>query len=233
MPEHTSSVDMAYERVRDMAIDFVFKPGERLNETTLTTKLHVSRTPLREALNRLVAEGFLTSAKGQGFFCRSLRPEQVTELYQVRCALETEAVRRGVENASDRDIEAFCSYLDAIEDTYETCTDPTELVRMDEDYHLRMVALSGNGELLRMLKNVNERIRYVRLINLHELQKKRSQGAAQSDDDMPAHRVVAEAIRTRDAETAITALRRHIERRSEEVVELVQLAYSRLYVPTP
>ena len=87
MADQGSSVDRVYATLRDMAINFDFKPGERLNETALTSKLNVSRTPLREALNRLVAEGFLTLAKGQGFFCRPLSPEQILELYQLRLSL--------------------------------------------------------------------------------------------------------------------------------------------------
>ncbi len=91
MSKTEGSVERAYEALRKMAINFEFKPGERLNETALTKTLDVSRTPLREALNRLVAQGFLTFELGKGFFCRALSPEKVFELYQLRCALETEA----------------------------------------------------------------------------------------------------------------------------------------------
>ena len=55
-----------------MAAAFEFKPEERINESELSKKLGISRTPLREALNRLVAEGLLTAREGKGFFCRSL-----------------------------------------------------------------------------------------------------------------------------------------------------------------
>ncbi|MCT4609898.1 MAG: GntR family transcriptional regulator [Pelagimonas sp.] len=231
MADRQSSVDRVYETLRDMAINFDFKPGERLNETALTARLNVSRTPLREALNRLVAEGFLTLAKGQGFFCRPLSPEQILELYQVRCALESEAVRRGIEVASDVEISAFCDYLDQTESTYGTCTDLPDLLRMDEEFHTRMVALAGNTELSRMMNNVNERIRYVRLVNLRQL-REQGRAAVGGGANLSAHRVIAEAIRARDTEAAVKALRGHIERRSEQTVELVKLAYSQLYVPS-
>ncbi|MBI1495018.1 GntR family transcriptional regulator [Halocynthiibacter styelae] len=229
MTDKGSSVDRVYETLRDMAINFDFKPGERLNETHLTSKLNVSRTPLREALNRLVAEGFLTLAKGQGFFCRALSPEQILELYQLRCALETEALRIGISTAGDEDIAAFCAYLDETEKTYGTCEDLSELLNMDEEFHMRLAGLCGNGELCRTLKNVNERIRYVRLVNLRQL---RENGAQASENSyLSAHRVVADAVRARDTDKAVTALRAHIERRREQTIELVRLAYSQLYVP--
>ena len=231
MADQGSSVDRVYATLRDMAINFDFKPGERLNETALTSKLNVSRTPLREALNRLVAEGFLTLAKGQGFFCRPLSPEQILELYQLRCALETEALRHGVEVATDAEIAEFCAYLDAKETTYDSCDDLTELLKMDEEFHMRLAGLSGNNELCRMLKNVNERIRYVRLVNLRQL---RGMDCTEAGENtfLSAHRAIANAVQNRDTQTALTALRAHIERRSEQTIELVRLAYSQLYVPS-
>ncbi|HSG95230.1 MAG TPA: GntR family transcriptional regulator, partial [Afifellaceae bacterium] len=64
-----------------MAVEYRFKPGERLNESDLSKGLGVSRTPLREALNRLVAEGYLAFRPGQGFFCRGLSPSDLFDLY--------------------------------------------------------------------------------------------------------------------------------------------------------
>ena len=232
MTKRLSSVDRVYETLRDMAINFDFKPGERINESALTTKLGASRTPLREALNRLVAEGFLTLAKGQGFFCRSLEPDKILELYQARCAIETEGIIRGIENASDKDIADLCDYLDEFEQIYFKCTDLTELLHMDEEFHLRLASLSGNGELIRLLSNLNERIRYVRLINFRQIRDQLENKVEEDAYVLPAHRRIVNAIKERDTDAAVKALRNHIERRSEETVELVRLAYSQLYVPS-
>lgn len=231
MTNRLSSVDRVYETLRDMAINFDFKPGERINESALTTKLGASRTPLREALNRLVAEGFLTLAKGQGFFCRPLEPVKVLELYQARCAIETEGIIRGIENASEEKIAELCDYLDEFEKTYFTCTDLAEVLQQDEEFHLRLTALSGNGELVRLLSNLNERIRYVRLINFRQIREQMEDGV-DVDPSLPAHRKIVDAVKNRDTEIAVKALRNHIERRSEETIELVRLAYSQLYVPS-
>ena len=65
-----SIVDRVYEQLKAMAVSYEFKPGERLNEGELAKRLGVSRTPLREALNRLNTEGFLRFTPGKGFFCR-------------------------------------------------------------------------------------------------------------------------------------------------------------------
>lgn len=206
-----------------MAIRFAFKPGERINESALTRALDVSRTPLREALNRLVAEGFLTLRAGQGFFCRALDPQQVAELYQLRTALEVEALRIGL-RAEETALTALGTHLEQTEASYAACADVAGLVRMDEAFHLALAGLAGNGELLRMLTNVNERIRYVRMVNLRQLR-------SGTGEDLGAHRRITEAVLRRDAGAAEAALRGHIERRAEETHALVRLAYSQLYVP--
>ena len=75
-----SRAESLYLAVKDMAILFEFKPGERINEVGLARRLGASRTPLREALNRLVAEGFLVLKQDRGFFCRDLKPREMYEL---------------------------------------------------------------------------------------------------------------------------------------------------------
>lgn len=231
MSKSEGSVERAYEALRKMAISFEFKPGERLNESALTKTFDVSRTPLREALNRLVSEGFLTFELGKGFFCRPLSPEKILELYQLRCALETEALIRAIESAEDSEIEAVVSYLDEAEGDYSVCSDLNELLRMDEAFHIKLASLSGNNELIRLLCNVNERIRYVRIINLRLLRDRRDT-PDHNPSSLSQHRVILNAVRDRDVDAATKALRRHIERRSEQTVELVRVAYSQLYVPT-
>ena len=72
-----SIVDRVHRDLRNMAITFRFFPGERLNEAILAKELGVSRTPLREALNRLSAEGFLTFSVNQGFFQKPLDVKEI------------------------------------------------------------------------------------------------------------------------------------------------------------
>jgi len=230
MASQKSSVDRAYVRLHKMAVNFEFKPEERLNESSLAVKLGASRTPLREALNRLVAEGLLTLKNGRGFFCRSLSPARIHELYEARAAIETEALIRAIERASDQEIRVVLDYLNDTESTYDTCDSLPDLLEMDEEFHMRLAELSNNSELLRMLENINGRIRYVRLINL-QLIKSNTKGMVEQATKLSAHRIIIEAVAQRDLDTAVSALRKHIERRREETTEAVRIAYSQLYVP--
>lgn len=231
MVKKQSSVDKAYAQLREMAVSFEFKPEERLNESALSAKFGASRTPLREALNRLVAEGLLTFKNGSGFYCRALNPPRVMELYEARSAIESEVVIRAIERASDTEIQAVVRYIDETEPTYNSTSDLSLLLEMDEGFHLRLAELCNNGELVRLLQNINDRIRYVRLINLKILYAE-NQTVFDEGAKLSAHRIIIEAVARRDTDAAVAALRSHIERRRAETTEAVRVAYSELYVPS-
>ena len=226
--QKTSNVDRIIEKTREMAITFELKPGARINESALSKDLGASRTPLREALNRLVAEGFLTFQTGKGFFCRALDPKRIMDLYETRVAIEVEAVRLACARATDDELAVFRSYLDQSEPGYYQSTDIGELVQTDEDFHLYIARLSHNDELLRLLENLNGRIRYVRSIGLKTI---RTTPPEPPGARLSAHRRILDALIARDADAATTTMRAHIERRWEEATEAVRIAYSQIYVP--
>ena len=101
-PQETSThlSQRAYGRLREMAINYRFRPGERLNEGALAKDLQLSRTPLREAMHRLVSEGLLHLVSGRGFFARPLDVKEVCDLYEARLALETAIVRLACSRAT-------------------------------------------------------------------------------------------------------------------------------------
>ncbi|WP_240804484.1 GntR family transcriptional regulator [Qingshengfaniella alkalisoli] len=221
------SVDRVYRRVKEMAASYEFKPDERLNESALSAQLETSRTPLREALNRLVAEGFLKFHRGRGFFCRSLNPQEIMNLYEARAAIEAEAVRLAALRAEPEEVEDLSRFLEDTKPQYRPGASPVELVRVDETFHLGLAKLAKNAELVRLLENVNGRIHYVRLIDLRSLSER---GGAEAITIEP-HTCILEAVQRGDADRASREIRNHIERRLEEVTQNVRLAFSQLYAP--
>lgn len=218
-----SSVDSIYQRVRTMAAAFEFKPEERINESELSKTLGVSRTPLREALNRLVAEGLLTVQDGKGFFCRSLVPEQLVHLYELRQAIESETCLRAAERASDEQIHSVHEFLKSVAPVYDSKSSAQEIVRLDEEFHLRIAGLSGNGELVSALQNINERLRYVRWISMRK----------KADITHAAHLSILEFLAARDTDACVAQMRAHIAKSTEEARDTVRTAYSQIYVPGP
>lgn len=218
------TVSLLYAQLRNMAAAFIFKPGQRINESALSRDLGASRTPLREALNRLVSDGFVEFHPGQGFFCRDLSQSRVEHLYQARMAIECEAVRQAALHAKAEDLDALNAALDQTSDEYASCTDPIRLMELDEAFHMRLASLSGNGELLRMLATIYDKIRFVRTADLRRLQ-------AAGRTTTARHRMVLNVVRTGDGAAASEAMRNHIEDRARHASEAVRLAFADLYAP--
>lgn len=214
-----SNVDKAYGTLKDMLIAYRFKPGERVNEGELAKRLGVSRTPLREALNRLTSEGFLNFIGGRGFFCREFQPREIFELYQLRMVLEVAAARMACEVASEADLDDLSRFL------VETGPDDgrrssEELVALDEQFHVQLMGLSGNTEMANLLRNLNDRIRFFRWIEM-DSRRQRTQGE---------HRAVLDAIRRKDADAAAAAMSGHITHRLDEITGGIKEGISRIYL---
>lgn len=225
MEKNTGSVERTYHLLKEMAANYEFKPDSRLNETELAKRLQTSRTPLREALNRLVAEGFLTFRSGQGFFCRSLTSGEIMDLYEARAAIECEAARLAALRASPEEIAALDQFLFESKVDYQPETSPVDLVKLDEAFHLRLTGLSGNAEMVRMLENMNGRIHYIRLIDLKTLSEKNGAEVVTTEP----HMRILDAVKRRDPDGAEAEMRKHIERRLESITENVRHAFAQLY----
>lgn len=227
MTEDTGAVERAYRTLKEMAASFAFKPDERLNESAISVELSISRTPLREALNRLTAEGFLTFRRGQGFHCRSLNPAEMMDLYEARAAIEAEAARLAARRADAAGVAGLRDFLARSEASYTSGASPVELVRLDEAFHRRLALLSGNAELVRLLDNAAARIQYIRVIDLQLLSER---DGAEAITTRP-HARILEAVAAGDEDAAAREMRGHITRRLEEVTNNVRLAFSRIYAP--
>ncbi|QII85363.1 GntR family transcriptional regulator [Bordetella hinzii] len=97
---------MVYQKVRDAILNGVFRPGQMLRQDEVANRLGVSRSPLREALPRLEVDGIVVLHPRRGYAVASLDPEQITEVFDLRCLLETELARRAIGRRSEADIAA-------------------------------------------------------------------------------------------------------------------------------
>lgn len=214
-----SSVDRVYRALKDMAVSYRLKPDERINETALSRQLSASRTPLREALNRLVSEGLMTFKRGRGFFCRSLDTQEVMALYEARAAIEAETARLASQRISPQQAAALLEFLRS-QAPLEAENSPQEMVALDEQFHLMIAGIAGNTEMVRILKNINARIRFVRWMDMQE---RRPVTYAQ-------HQKIAAAIAEGDATKATEIMRAHIGGRAGQIIAAVKEGYARLYM---
>lgn len=155
--------DLVHRRLKTQLLIGDFPLNQRLGEERLAATLEVSRTPVREALQRLAAEGLVERHPEGGWQPAVPDVQRIRELYEVRRSLELSALRRPSEFGQLHDR----SILEPLRDdwramaTAEPAPDP-EFVLHDESFHVRLAEASGNATLAEFLSQINERIRVVR-----------------------------------------------------------------------
>jgi DNA-binding GntR family transcriptional regulator len=210
-----TSADRAYDHLREMVMTFRFLPEQKLNERALAAQLNASRTPLREALNRLVSEGLVTLTPSEGFACRPLDSKEIFDIYEMRAGIEAQAVRLATERAKDARIGDLESLLEAA-----TPNDRhAELVARDVEFHEAIAQLSGNREILRQLKIINTRVYFIRWIDRVN---------RQQETDL-AHLHIWQAMTKRDGQAAAALMYNHIHQRMEHIIDVVRAGFAYLY----
>lgn len=150
---------MVYDELKRRLLGGDFPIGRRLAEVALGEQLGVSRTPVREALTRLHAEGFVVRLPEGGFSPSAPDLHTIAELYVVRRGLELTALH----SEGGHDEAALATLRDDWLAIAPTSDGDPEFVLHDEDFHIRLAAAAGNGALVEMLTLVSERIRIVRI----------------------------------------------------------------------
>ncbi|MGA9872902.1 MAG: GntR family transcriptional regulator [Rhodococcus sp. (in: high G+C Gram-positive bacteria)] len=137
---------------------------ERLGEGRLAELYGVSRTPVREALARLEADGLVVRGD-DGLHPYRPRVEDLADLYELRRTLEMRGIVRALDDPTIRhDTAAVADELEVWLYARETPPDDTEIVAMDERFHTTLLAASGNAALAEALRTVNARVRPVRVL---------------------------------------------------------------------
>lgn len=213
----SSTSQRAYQMVRERLLRFAIFPKQRINEVALAGELGISRTPLREALNRLAAEGLLED-RGRGFAVPELNPELVRQQFEARQEIEAGLVHLVCERASDAELDALAEWcVDSAAESPDASVD--RLVELDIAFHESLASLSGNAVLRAMLANLNDRIHLVRWIAMD----------GRRDRTQSEHRAIVTALQARDAEGAATLMRQHILHRNDDILAAIKAAYGHIH----
>ncbi|GGH30098.1 transcriptional regulator, GntR family [Cribrihabitans marinus] len=198
MPRSQTNNKDAYHLILE-AIDMgIYKPGDRLVESDLAERFGVSRTPIREALQRLETQSLL-ERDGRSLIVASLDHNQMAELYVVRRELEGLAARLAARHATDEEVRVL---RDMVEADDALVDDPVALSRANRRFHEQIHLASHNRYLVQQLDLVH---RTMALMATTSLAAQGRGEIAQSE-----HRGIVEAISARDEEAAAEALRDHI-----------------------
>jgi DNA-binding GntR family transcriptional regulator len=199
-----------YQQIKHLILCNEVMPGQKLHHQELSERLGVSRTPVREALTRLVQEGYVSFLPNRGFTCKEIRMQEAEELYELREAVEAFAVEKAIENltapALDRLRKKIELYGKDVENRFTR-----ERLMYDQEVHLEIADLAGNETLKNTLHHLFERI----------VLKRRTDGLYDPARGVGAHQEhmrLLHAIEKRDSQQAVAIIRAHIQEGKKNVL---------------
>lgn len=191
-----------YSEIKNLILCNHVMPGQKLHHQQLSERLGVSRTPVREALTRLVQEGYVSFLPNRGFTCKEIGMQEAEELYELREALEAFAVEKAIAQLTDSALAQLRDKMDAYGKDVQNRFTRERLV-YDQDVHLQIAELAGNDTLKSTLSHVFERI----------VLKRRTDGLYDLARGVAAHQEhlrLLDAMERRDTAAAVSILRSHI-----------------------
>ncbi|MGH3166619.1 MAG: GntR family transcriptional regulator [Trebonia sp.] len=193
-----------YDAMAEMIASGSLKPGQHLVEADLADQLGVSRQPIREALQRLQADGWVELRPAYGAYVHTPTPEEVNQLLGVRSVLEAYSAHGAAQHATGAHI-ARLRELQAVGEAALATDDERALVSANADFHAFIVEISGNKVLAELISQVERRVRW------YYTPMARPRGK----DAWAEHANLIRAIAACDADEAQLLMRRHTERTAE------------------
>lgn len=211
------TVDDIIERVRNAILAGRIVPGQRLVANDLVEQLGVSRGSIREALQRLSAEGLIDITPNRGAMVRRLSREQVRDLFQIRINLEGLGARLAAEHIREADHrKQFLAVWDEVKpDGSERAW--SLFMRQNRLYHRTIVSIGGNKQLTQLIDNLQ-----LPIVMFQVGQSMQPENSARSHHD---HIQIAEAILAGDAQGAQAAMENHLKGSAEWILQLPNTAF--------
>jgi DNA-binding GntR family transcriptional regulator len=218
---HNSLHDEVAAQLRDRIFAGELMPGTFLDEARLAEELQISRTPLREALKVLSAEGLVRHEPRRGCFVNEVTEQDLDEIFPVLALLEGRCAREAAVNATDAD-------LQELEVLHDKLNRHAKARRINEYYaanfaiHEAIITLANNRWLALVIGDLRKIVKLARLQQLH--------APGRLDQSLSEHMAVFAALKARDPEGAEAAMRTHLTRQRVALRELARNQKSRLGV---
>lgn len=194
--------DIAYAAIKHRITTCEFRPGQFLNEAWVSASLGIGRTPVHQALDRLMLEGMVEVIARKGVIVKPLSLDEVLQIIEVRLLNESYSVRLAAERASATEIAQLDDILvraDALLDD----GDSEQMMLLDREFHLGLGRAAKNAVLAAVLGRLHDRSLRFWVISLN--------APGHYASVYHEHRAILGAIRVRDPDAAEVAMREHIE----------------------
>ncbi|NLZ49431.1 MAG: GntR family transcriptional regulator [Clostridiales bacterium] len=223
MDEQTrpSMEQLVYNKLKDSILHRQLAPGTQLVESTISERLQVSRTPIRNAIKKLASEGLINIIANRGAFVIQPSLDEITQAYEARIELECVAAKLSIERIRKEDISTLRLLVDDERKAFKE-KDMDKFIRANENFHMTLVKKSNNKFLIEfMQKLVNQINVYLKLfdtfykVNFEE------------HDSIKEHLHIIDLIEKKDYEQLDKSLRQHISHSFEDL-EINTNSYKKL-----
>ena len=203
-----------YSVLKDDIITGKLKPGSKLRLQALNKKYNIGNSPLREALNRLTANGLVSQQENKGFTVSSASIDELRDIVNTRCSLEEIALRQSIENNDEAYYEKIV-LLDyrisrVVKDASASCC-ITDAQNLNLEFHQTILSGCGSKLLMKYCLFLYEQTQRYSNLAINQL--------CQEDHEEIEHKAICEAILDRDADKAVELLRSHYQATKEIVIK--------------
>lgn len=217
-----SLTDQAHARMLELIVSGELEPGQRVSEQVLSRQLRIGRTPVREAIRALVAEGIMEQIPRYGTLVRKQELRDVVEVFEVREAIESFAVYNATARLQARDLEVLQKLYRTIEDVAaKVRKDPRKasdkeltrrIVESDQAFHLYLIHAAGNRRIIKIMTETQVLARSF-------MGKVAQQSLELIENACRDHGALWEALKKGDGEAARDVMIRHIRKSRQEAVD--------------
>ncbi|MCK4241335.1 MAG: GntR family transcriptional regulator [Candidatus Atribacteria bacterium] len=191
-----------YRALKTEIIKGSLKPGTKLSEGKIAEQIGVSRTPVREALKELAAEGFVKMNPNQAVVVSNASVKDIQEVLQIRGVLEGLAARLTAKVISEEEIKELEKYQKQME-YYTKKDDVLAFSEMDAEFHELILNICGNNKLIQIRKNISDQAHRYRIRSLSI--------PGRLKYSLKEHQEIVEALKRKNAEQADRLSQKHIE----------------------
>lgn len=213
-PSTLSLGNQAYQELKRIILGRQIPPGENLNEGELARALGISRTPVREAINRLEKEGLVEIIPQRGAFVVQFSAKDVLELFLIRENLEGLAAKLAAERMDEKNLAKLESCVQGFTEPFSK-KDIKRYSREDFRFHQTIVSLSEAQRLINLISSLHDHIRMFRLTTVGL--------SGRMKTSLAEHREIIESFRKRNPEECEQKMRRHIRQVRDGVMKNIKI----------
>jgi DNA-binding GntR family transcriptional regulator len=196
-----SLLDRAYDDIKLRIITCRYRPGEVLSEAAISQEMRIGRTPVHQAIHRLVMDGLVSVIPRKGIMVRPISIDEAVEIIAIRLLTECHCARLAADRADEAELQRLEAILESSARMVEK-RDVEQMMLLDREFHDALARAARNTILADVLRNLHERSLRFWFNSL--------QDPAHHRKVLEQHRAIVAALRRRDPDAAEAAMQEHV-----------------------